>query len=276
MAEQNPTGTVTDAAPSTQVEIPAPTQAPQEPTPPQSPPVGTGDELATLREQLAEKERLINESAERAARAEHEAMLTRNLVEQFSRDRRPQEPVPEQPLVSDDEFLTNPGKATAKIIESYFERDKREREREKAEQYVNTARQAYEQGKTEAVKGNPNLYRGIEADLSREVFNTVQASLRSGQPIDAGALRDPRYWEAAAVAMRIMRGEDVAKYYSKTHSPMAPVHQDTPGPSVVPQASITLSPEEEAVIAKSPGITREQYLAAKKTERERVAFRSGK
>jgi len=275
MAEQNPTGTVTDAAPSTQVEIPAPTQTPQEPTPPQSPPVGTGDELATLREQLAEKERLINEAAERAARAEHEAMLTRNLVEQFSRDRRPQETVPEPAIPTDDEFLTNPGRATAKIIESYFERDKRERERERAEQYVNTARQAYEQGKTEAVKANPNLYRGIETELSREVFNTVHASLKSGQPIDAGALRDPRYWEAAAVAMRIMRGEDVSKYYNKTHTPMSPVHQDTPGPSGVPQVSTALSPEEEALIARA-NITREQYLAAKETERAKAAFRSGR
>jgi hypothetical protein len=275
MADTLQPGTATDAAPSTRVEIPAPTQAPQEPTPPQSPPVGTGDELATLREQLAEKERLINDTAERAARAEHEAMLTRNIVEQFSRDRKPQETVPDVPLVSDDEFLTNPGKATAKIIEGYFERDRRERERERAEQYVSTARQAYEQGKTEAVKANPNLYRGIESDLSREVFNTVQSSMRTGQPIDAGALRDPRYWEAAAVAMRIMRGEDVSKYYSRSHTPMAPVHQDTPGPSVVPQVGATLSPEEEALIAKA-NITREQYLAAKETERAKSAFRSGK
>lgn len=266
MAEQVQPGTATAAAPSAQVEIPEQPQTPQEPTPPQTPPPGTGDELATLREQLAEKERLINDAAERAARAEHEAMLTRNLVEQFSRDRKPQETVPELPSVSDDEFLTNPGKATAKIIESYFERDKREREREKAEQYVNTARQAYEQGKQEAIKVNPNLYRGIESDLSREVFNTVQASLRAGQPIDAGALRDPRYWEAAAVAMRIMRGDDVSKYYAKSHSPMAPVHQETPGPSGVPQVGVTLTPEEEALIARA-NITREQYLAAKEKER---------
>lgn len=275
MADILQPGTATDAAPSTRVEIPATQQTPQEPTPPQTPPVGTDGDLATLREQLAEKDRLINDAAERAARAEHEAMLTRNIVEQFSRDRRPQEQVPETPVVSDDEFLTNPGKATAKIIESYFERDKRERERERAEQYVNTARQSYEQGKAEAMKSNPNLYRGIEADLSREVFNTVQSSLRSGQPIDAGALRDPRYWEAAAVAMRIMKGENVAKYYSTAHSPMAPVHQETPGPSSVPQVGATLSPEEEALIARA-NITREQYLAAKDTERARAAFRSGR
>ena len=259
----------------------APPVAPAEPTPQTAPepaqevvqPKYSGKSLEDLARELEEKDRYISEVHERAARAEHEALLTRNLVEQFTSGRgRPQEQAPAQPEVSDDEFLTNPAKATSKIIESYFERERREREREKAEGYVNSARQSFEQGKSEAVKQNPGLYRGIEADLSREVLGTVQSSLRSGQPIDASALRDPRYWQAAAVAMRIMKGEDVSKYFTKTQHPMAPAHQETPTTGQAPTGGMVLSPEEEELISRA-NITKEQYLKAKETERDVVQRR---
>ncbi len=253
---------VPDVAPVSVMTAPASEQAPA--TAPAVTPPGkyNGKTPEELAQELEEKDRYITEINERAARAEHEAALTRNLVDQFARDRGRVEPAPSAPQVTDDEFLTNPAKATSKIIEGYFERERKEREREKAEQYVNTARNAYEAGKAEAVKGNPDLYRGIEADLSREVFNTVQASLRAGQPVDAGALRDPRYWEAAAVAFRIMRGEDVAKYYGRKTTPMAPVHQETPSPGGMPQAVPVLSESEKAG-AKFFGLTDEQWIATK-------------
>jgi hypothetical protein len=224
--------------------------------------------LEQLSNELAEKDSYISQVNERAARAEHEAMLTRNLVEQFARGQgRPQEPVPATPEVSDDEFLTNPAKATSKIIESYFARDRAEREQEKNRSYVETARTAYEEGKAGALKANPALYRGIEADLSREVLNSVQASLKAGQPVDASALRNPKYWEAAAVAMRIMGGDDVTKYYEKkAHIPMTPTHQETPTAGGPPKAEMILSPEQEELISKG-NITREQFMEAWKKER---------
>jgi len=210
---------------------------------------------------MAEKDAYIASVNERAARAEHEAMLTRNLVEQFARDRGgKQEEVPEVPSVTDDEFLTNPAKATGKIIESYFARERQERERERVGQYVEKAKTAYETGKQEAMKANPTLYRGIEADISREVLNNVQSSLKAGQPVDEAVLRNPRYWEAAALAMRVMNGEDVSKYYTKpAHTPMSPAYTETPSAGGPPKAEMTLSPEQEELIAKGH-VTREQFL----------------
>jgi hypothetical protein len=225
-----------------------------------------GKTVEDLAREMEEKDSYISQVNERAARAEHEAQLTRNLVEQFTRQGRPQEDVPKTPEVSDDEFLTNPAKATSKIIESYFARDKAEREQEKTRQYVDTARTAYEEGKAGALKANPSLYRGIEADLSREVLNSVQSSLRAGQPVDASALKNPKYWEAAAVAMRIMGGEDVSKYYErKVHTPMTPTHTETPTAGGPPQAAPVLTPEEKAG-AKFFGVTDEQWIATKRAE----------
>lgn len=266
MAEEVPTGTAPATPPAEPAAQAAP-QTPQEPTPTSAHPGGTGKTLEQLSEEMAEKDRYIAEVNERAARAEHEALLTRNLVEQFARERGPaRENVPAAPEVTDDEFLTNPAKATSKIIDSYFARERAEREREKAESYVNTARTAYEAGRAEAIKANPNLYRGIESDLSREVLTSVQSSLKAGQPVDASALRNPKYWEAAAVAMRIMQGDDVSRYYSKSNAPMAPAHQETPTPGAVPKAEMTISPEQEELISKGH-ITREQFMEAWKKER---------
>jgi hypothetical protein len=151
---------------------------------------------------------------------------------------------------------------------------KAEREQEKTRQYVDTARTAYEEGKAGAMKANPSLYRGIEADLSREVLNSVQSSLRAGSPVDASALKNPKYWEAAAVAMRIMGGEDVSKYYErKVHTPMTPTHQETPTAGTPPQAEMTLTPEQEFIISKG-NITREQFMEAWKKERSITAGRN--
>lgn len=251
-------------APAAPAPTPAPTEARQEP-------VATkygGKSLEELAREMEEKDAYISQVNERAARAEHEAMLTRNLVEQFARDRGPvQDEVPAVPSVTDDEFLTNPAKATSKIIESYFVRERQEREKERVTQYVNSARSAYEAGKDKALKANPNLYRGIEADISREVLNNVQNSLKSGQPVDTAVLENPRYWEAAALAYRVMNGEDVSKFYSaRQHTPMAPVYTETPGASAPPRPEMTLSPEQEELIARG-GITREQFLEAWKKER---------
>ena len=259
---------------------PAPAVEPTAPTAPvevkqEVPTKYGGKTVEDLAREMDEKDSYIASVNERAARAEHEAMLTRNLVEQFARGQgRPQESVPTTPEVSDDEFLTNPAKATARIIEGYFAKDRAEREQEKTRQYVDTARTAYETGKAEALKANPNLYRGIEADLSREVLNSVQASLKAGSPVDSSALKNPKYWEAAAVAMRIMNGDDVSKYYErKVHTPMTPTHQETPTAGTPPKAEMTLSPEQEELISKG-NITREQFMEAWKKERNIAAGRN--
>ena len=129
-----------------EVVAPAPAVEPTAPTAPvevkqEVPAKYGGKSVEDLARLMEEKDGYISEVNERASRAEHEAMLTRNLVEQFARGQgRPQENVPTQPEVSDDEFLTNPAKATSKIIESYFARDRAEREQEKVRSYVDTAR----------------------------------------------------------------------------------------------------------------------------------------
>jgi hypothetical protein len=269
MAEETNTGTAPSVEPVTVLTAPAEPQAPLETTPVPVPPSGGGKTLEQFAQEVEEKDALIAQVNERAARAEHEAHLTRNLVEQFARGQgRPQEQAPTAPEVSDDEFLANPAKATSRIIESYFARDKVEREQEKTRQYVDTARTAYEEGKAGAIKANPGLYRGIEADLSREVLNSVQSSLRAGQPVDASALKNPKYWEAAAVALRIMNGEDVSKYYErKVHTPMTPTHTETPTAGGPPQAVSVLSESDKAG-ARFFGVTDEQWLATKAKQAE--------
>jgi len=273
MAEETTPGTAPVAAPTEPIPAPATPQPAQETTPTPSPPSGGGKTMEQLAQEVEEKSRYIEEVNERAARAEHEAMLTRNLVEQFTRGQgRPQEQVPTAPEVSDDEFLTNPAKATSKIIEGYFARDRAEREQERRGQYVNSARTAYETGKSEALKSNPKVFQGIEARISSEMLDTVKRSLETGNPIDADSLRNPNLWLAAAVAYRISEGEDlmtIASKYSerKVHTPMTPTHQETPTAGGPPKAEMPLTPEQEFIISKG-NVTREAFMEARKKVRD--------
>jgi len=273
MAEEALSGTETPAEPVNVMTAPEVTQAPQEPTPTQPVPSGGGKTVEQVAAELEELKEITRSAEERAARLEHENQLQRNIYEQLTRDRgRPQEQVPTVPDVSDDEFLTNPAKATGKIIDSYFQKERAERERERVEQYVSQARSAYEAGRAEALKSDPALFRGIDQYVSTEMFNMIQSSLRAGQPVDTSALKDPKYWRAAAVAKRIVDGEDISKYVSKSHTPMAPVHSETPTPGAPPQGAVSLSPEQEEV-ARVGGFTREQFAEMLNKERNIEAGR---
>lgn len=63
--------------------------------------------------------------------------------------------------------------------------------------------------------------------------------------------------------MRMANGEDPVKilgYFSHAVSnPVSPVHTEVPGPGGPPQATATLSPEQEEA-ARLGGFTREQFL----------------
>ena len=109
------------------------------------------------------------------------------------------------------------------------------------------------------MKANPNLFKGIDGEISREILNNIQSSFQAGQPVDPEVLSNPRYYEAAALAFRVMNGDDVSRYYNRAPAPMAPAHTETPTAGSPPQATTTLSPEQEEALRVS-GIPREQFI----------------
>ena len=154
-----------------------------------------------------------------------------------------------------------------------------EREQEKRGQYVSAAQSAYETGKSAALKSNPRIFQGIESKIADGVLDNVKNSLRTGNPVDVDTLRSQKFWESAAVAYRLSKGEDLmsiaTKYYGerKVHTPMTPTHQETPTAGTPPKAEMTLSPEQEELISKG-NITREQFMEAWKKERNIAAGRN--
>lgn len=244
------------------VEAPAtqPVPAEQTPTPQPAPAGRTVEQLAA---ELSEKEALIQQALERAARAEHEATYTRNLIEQFGRGRPAQEPTQPEVEVTDDEFLTNPAKATAKIVGGLLQRERAEREIEKKQQYVERAKSLFETGRKTATTQLGKLAQGIESEISRE----IQQGIISGA-IHPDAATDPDLWAVTALAYRYkVRGErNFDRYFGSTHSGMAPTHQEVPTASTPPRAGTNLSPEQEEIISRA-GITREQFIESLKKER---------
>lgn len=224
----------------------------------------TVDDLAS---ELAEKDRYIQEVHERAARAEHEALLTRNLVEQFSRDRAKPEPtVPDEPQIGEEDLITNPKGVFVKGFQWMESKMRAERQKEQAIQYVNSAKTSFERGKEAAVKANPNLYSGIEQSVANAVLAQVQESYKAGQPMDPGLLNNSEYWALAAIAERISRGETMksvlSKYYTEKPTGMTAGHTETPTAGLPPQAGTSLT-QGEIAMAQFLGGTPEQYAAAK-------------
>ena len=253
MPEQDLTGTAPATPPVSAMTAPVEPQAPQAPV--QQPVVSAGggktaDQLAA---ELSEASELIHETQERLARMEHDRELERQMRANLTAER-----VPEAPEIDfdklDGEFLTSPGRAMAKILDARLDKERKEREREKVTQYIASARTSFESGKEAAVKANPGLFKGVAEDISREILGNVQNGLQQGLPVDSDILRNPKYWEAAAVAYRIMNGEDVSKYYGGTRTGMTPAHTETPTAGNPPQAVVSLT-DEEKWTAKQWGVS---------------------
>jgi len=263
--------TGTAQTPTPAPAAPAEPQAPQATTQQPQAPTGGGKSAEQLAAELNEIQESFRETQERLSRMEHDRELERQMRTNLTAERGPQEPPEIDFDKLDGEFLTSPGRAMAKILDARLEKEKRERDREKAAQYIASARTSFESGKEAALKTNPNLFKGISEDISREILGNVQQGFQSGQPVDSDILRNPKYWEAAAVAYRIMNGEDVSKYYGGARTPMTPGHTETPTAGSPPQAA-TLTPEQEELIAKGH-ITREQFLEAQGKIRSTAAER---
>jgi hypothetical protein len=215
-----------------------------------------------LAAELSEASELIHQTQERLARMEHDRELERQMRVNLTADRG-REAVPEIDYEKlDNEYMTSPARATAKIVESQFAQLREEQKRERTAQYVTSARSAFETARDSAVKSNPALFKGILEDVSREIIGNVDAGLRSGQPVDVEILRNPKYLEAAAVAYRVMNGEDVSKFYGGVRTPMTPGYTETPTAGGPPQAAPTLT-DKEVAMAQFLGGTPEQWAAAK-------------
>lgn len=248
---------VTSAETTPTIMTAQPPLAEQTPTPP---PVPAGRSVDELSNEIAELRRQNDEIADRAARAEHEASYTRNLIETFRQGQaRPTEQVPDVPQITDDEFLTNPAKATTRLIEAQFARERADRDKRDREQYVERAKSLYESGKKSAFEKGGKLYSGIE----REVADEIQRGVISGA-IQPDSVTDPNLWAVTAMAIRYTtRGErSFDKYFSDKPTPMAPAHQETPTPSGPPQVKTTLT-ETELAWASYLGGDAEKWAAAK-------------
>lgn len=262
MADNELTGAASPAQPVTAMTAPVEQQSPPAQAPQQPVPSGGGKSVDQLAKELDEQNALIRDAQDQLARMAHERELERVYYANLTAGKQaPQEP--EAPAVTDDEFLANPAKATAKMLDGYMAREKAEREREKATQYVDSARRAFESGREAALKENRELFRGIETVVATEMLNNIRDSFKSGQPVDITVLENPRYHLAAALAMRVMNGDDLSKYFGPRQTvPMAPVYTETPSAGIPPKAAPVLSDSERA-LARSFGVTEEQWAETK-------------
>lgn len=169
------------------------------------------DELRSmLRDAQKQIGKQANEVGEvRRLKEEFEALRSELAQRQYQQFEQPRY-VPAPPKEEEEEFdFTSVPKSVEKIVERKLQQERQARQMEMARRDALDAQAAFEAGKKEAFKQNPELYRGLEKDLEWQFFN----GWKNGT-VDKRTLADPSNWEALAVVMRHQKG-DLANVMSR-------------------------------------------------------------
>ena len=199
--------------------------------------------------------------------AKHEAELYRRLVENGGRQ-TPAEVEPGEPdepfNITDEEVYANPGLAFKKAFEWKDRRDAKVRVKQEQAQNLREAKQAFDSTFQSAMGKNPKLYQGIE----KNVAEAMTVAYHQGK-IGIRELSDQLTWQATAAVIRNAKGEyDLSKYFpGGTPKPVPSVRTELPKTHMPPKAAMVISDDERA-LAKTVGLTDEQFLAAKKAIKE--------
>lgn len=238
-----------------------------------------GKSLEQMAAEMEQKDSYITQLAQKAALAEHEAQLAKNLFDQIQQGSKKTEPeVPgfdaEAML---DAYAKDPINTTMRLVKMQIQAEQREREQADLSTKANKAKENFEAGYAEAYKKNPRIFNGIEDSVKQETFNGVKIwfDTRGKYGVDPEALSNPEYWIKAAGAQRfVSKGEtNLASYFNAVPTPVQAVHTETPTASNPPQSAISLS-QEEKEYARQWGISETDFMETKKrseAEKQRMS-----
>jgi hypothetical protein len=236
---------------------------PKADTPQAVPGVFGGKTPEQILAEMAEKDRKLQELAEKESRSKHEAEFLQSQLEQLrrgqSQEAKPSTFQPSIPEPTQEEFILNPKEANEKLIKRYLEQDKVERERQMKDDRDRQARTAFEFGRTRAMRERPGLYNGIEQEVAAAVVGAYQ----TGQA-DITQLDKPEFWETTASLMRFLRGErNLEKYYTNVPSPVSSMPTERPTATMPPQEAVSLT-ENERLMAKNFNVSEERLAELKR------------
>ena len=210
-------------------------------------------------------EEMRNELADlklKSDQAAHEANYYKTLV--FGQDKPPEEKqIASEPPTPDEPFdWQNPNASIGKVFRREFETWAKKRQESEEKQRKSDMARKYEYsfrtGASNALKTNPNLYKGIESEVSQY----VQQMALQGQ-FQPEQLESPELWEKAGLMLRAYKGLPVDEFTRKTVKPVQNVSTERPGPQAPPKKKSQLTDAEREMIRGWGDVTEEQYLATK-------------
>jgi hypothetical protein len=128
----------------------------------------------------------------------------------------------------------NPVPSVRQVVQTEFQRYEEKRKKEEQEREYKEATVNYATGRNVALKGNPDLFRGIEKQVEQGVWQAYQ-----GKWVGSHDLRDSKTWENAARLIH-MNNEDYDRLVPPKVKPVSST------PTETPSAAKTEPPEEEA------------------------------
>lgn len=252
--------TILDDAVAPPVE---PGEAEPEPAP-AAPAPGTSKYGGRSAEELAQ---LLEESDARSAReadmarlAAHDAQYFKTLSEVTGTVSAPapvavpravQPPAPSSEefdpslVVTEEEFVRDPVRATAKIAQAAREFDRRQDDARRVVFEARAAQRNFVEGRQKAFLETPALFNGLEHQVSEYVAASFKDRL-----ISADQIREPKTWQWVAQLIRSERGElDFSKYYkTAAPNPMPAGHTELPNGRQATKVARTLTPEQRELV----------------------------
>jgi hypothetical protein len=151
---------------------------------------------------------MLKEAKSFSGRQSTEIGKIRELTDQVNylrgmMESRPIQEAPTPPNVPAAQFdFTNPEGYIEQKMNEKLGKFQQEYQRREAENYVRSARVNFDRGRTAAIKGEPELFNGIEQEVGMALAQQVKAGSLSPE-----LLGDANTWTYAAALIRLMRGE---------------------------------------------------------------------
>lgn len=148
-------------------------------------------------------------------------------------------------VVTEEEFVRDPVRATAKIAQAAREFDRRQDDARRVVFEARAAQRNFVEGRQKAFVETPALFNGLE----HQVSEYVAASFRD-RLITADQIREPKTWQWVAQLIRSERGEmDFSKYYkTAAPNPMPAGHTELPNGRQTTKAPVNLTPEQRELV----------------------------
>jgi len=250
---------------------PVPEPEPKEPPVPTIPKEYEGKTLEEMIRMDQESQKTIGEQAKQVGDLKNNLAYSDQLRElAMQRAREGSQAVQQPEELKLDWNFEKPIESVQEIVKRELDTREKKRQVNDLEKVKAEAKSNYAEGRSLALKQNPDLFEGIERETEDAVYNSYMTGI-----IGAHALRNPEAWNMAAKLIHLRDGK-IDRLQSTGVKPVETVGGELPTPAKPgttekPFTGLDYTDEGVQKMMKQYGLTKEEAEEIVKEGQERVA-----